>query len=73
MVEDVAGSVKTAVGAAVTTVTEVLKKAPRREAPVKQVAKKLPPEDRKKQGTKRARYSNGAFISGCQFKGFLAQ
>ena len=42
MAEDVAGVVKTVVGAAVTTVTEVLKKAPATKAPVKQVAKKAP-------------------------------
>ena len=40
MAEDVAGAAKTAVGAAVTTVTEVLKKAPATEAPAKQVVKK---------------------------------
>ena len=40
MAEDVAGAVKTAVGAAVATVTGVLKKAPATKAPVKQVAKK---------------------------------
>ena len=40
MAEDVAGVVKTAVGAAVTTVTGVLKKAPTKKTPVKQVAKK---------------------------------
>ena len=40
MAEDVAGTVRTAVGAAVTTVTEVLKKAPAGKVPVKQVAKK---------------------------------
>ena len=40
MAEDVAGAVKIAVGDAVTTVTEVLKKAPAAKAPVKQVAKK---------------------------------
>jgi hypothetical protein len=39
MAEDVAGSVKTAVGAAMTTVTKVLKKAPPRKA-AKKVAKK---------------------------------
>ena len=42
MAEDVAGSVKTAVGAAVTTVTGVLKKAPASKAPIKQVVKKAP-------------------------------
>ena len=35
MAEDVAGSVKTAVGSAVTTVTEVLTKSPAKKAPVK--------------------------------------
>jgi len=44
MAEDVAGAVKTAVGAAVTTVTEGLKKAPAATAPVKQVAKRAPAE-----------------------------
>src|ERR1700729_4152323 len=42
MAEDVAGTVKTAVGAAVTTVTGVLKKAPATKAPVKRVAQKAP-------------------------------
>ena len=42
MAEDVAGAVKTAVGAAVTTVTDVLKTAPATKAPVKQVGKKSP-------------------------------
>jgi hypothetical protein len=42
MAEDVAGTVKTAVGAAVATVTEVLKKAPAKKAQVKLVAKKAP-------------------------------
>ena len=42
MAEDVAGAVKTAVGAAVATVTEVLKKAPAKRVPAKQVAKKTP-------------------------------
>jgi hypothetical protein len=44
MAEDVAGAVKTAVGSAVTTVTEVLKSAPATKAPVKQkqIAKKAP-------------------------------
>src|SRR5580693_340696 len=50
MAEDVVDAVKTAVGAAVTTVTEVLKKAPKTKAPVKQVAKKAPA----KKATKRA-------------------
>ena len=40
MAEDVAGVVKTAVGAAVTTVTGVLKKSPATKAPIKQVEKK---------------------------------
>lgn len=40
MAEDVAGVVKTAVGAAVTTVTEVLKKAPATKAPVKRIPQK---------------------------------
>jgi hypothetical protein len=44
MTEDVAGAVKTAVGAAVTTVTAVLKKAPLTKTPVNQVAKKAPPK-----------------------------
>jgi hypothetical protein len=39
MAEDVAGTVKTAVGAAVTTVAAVLKKSPATRAPVKQVVK----------------------------------
>ena len=42
MAEDVAGSLKTAVGAAVATVAEVIKKGPATKAPVKQVAKKAP-------------------------------
>jgi|SRR5580704_728439 hypothetical protein len=50
MAEDVAGAVKTAVGGAVTTVTDVLKEAPKTKAPVKQVAKKAPA----KKATKRA-------------------
>ena len=41
MAEDVVGTVKTAVGVAVTTVTGVLKKAPATKAPVKQVVKKV--------------------------------
>ena len=40
MAEDVAGTVKSAVGAAVARVTEALKKEPATKAPVKQVAKK---------------------------------
>ena len=42
MAEDVAGSVKTAVGAAVTTVTGVLTKSPEKKAPVKKTAQKAP-------------------------------
>jgi hypothetical protein len=42
MAEDVAGSLKTAVGAAVATVAEVIKKGPATKAPVKQVPKKAP-------------------------------
>ena len=42
MAEDVAGAVKTAVGAAVTTLTEVLKKPPATKAPVKRIAKTTP-------------------------------
>src|SRR5579864_522296 len=43
MAEDMAGAVRTAVGAAVTTVTEVLKKSPAAtKAQVKQVAQKTP-------------------------------
>jgi hypothetical protein len=42
MAEDVAGTVKSAVGAAVTTVTEVLKTAPAKKAPAKPVVKKAP-------------------------------
>jgi hypothetical protein len=40
MAEDVAGAVKTVVGAAVTTVTEVLKKAPSKKTPVNQPTQK---------------------------------
>jgi hypothetical protein len=39
MAEDAAGAVKTAVGAAVATITEALKKAPGTKAPVKQLSK----------------------------------
>ena len=42
MAEDVAGAVKTAVGATVTTVRDVLKKAPATKAPLKQGGKKAP-------------------------------
>jgi hypothetical protein len=42
MAEDVAGSVKTAVGAAVTTVTGVLMKSPEKKALVKKTAQKAP-------------------------------
>src|ERR1700723_2987529 len=42
MAEDVAGSVKTAVGAAVTTVTEVLTKSPSKKATIKKTAQKAP-------------------------------
>jgi len=42
MAEDVAGAVKTAVGAAVTTVTEVLKNAPAKKAQAKNTAQKTP-------------------------------
>ena len=42
MAEDVAGSVKTAVGAAVTTVTEVLTKTPSKKATIKKTAQKAP-------------------------------
>jgi hypothetical protein len=48
MAEDVAGTVKTAFGAAVTTVTEVLKKAPARKAPAKKTARKTPAKDASK-------------------------
>ena len=42
MAEDVAGTVKTAVGAAVTTVTDVLKTAPAKKARAKKTATKSP-------------------------------
>src|SRR5580692_8252156 len=42
MAEDVAGSVKTAVGAGVTTVTGVLKTAPAKKVVAKAAAKKAP-------------------------------
>ena len=42
MAEDVAGTVKTAVGAAVTTVTDVLKTAPAKKAPTKKTTTKSP-------------------------------
>ena len=42
MAEDVAGSVKTAVGSAVATVTGVLTKSPEKKAPVKKTAQQLP-------------------------------
>ena len=51
MAEDVAGSVKTAVGAAVTTVTGVLTKSPETKALVKKTAQKAPA---KKVAAKRA-------------------
>ncbi|RSL19148.1 hypothetical protein EDE15_4787 [Edaphobacter aggregans] len=55
MAEDVAGAVKTAVGAAVATGTEALKKAPATKAPVKRAAKKAPATKAvKKPGTKMA-------------------
>jgi len=50
MAEDVAGAVKTAVGAAVTTVTEVLKRSPAKKAPAKNTARKTPA----RQATKKA-------------------
>ena len=40
MAEDVAGSVKTAVGAAVSTVTDVLTKTPAKKAPAKKTIQK---------------------------------
>jgi hypothetical protein len=40
MAEDVAGSVKTAVDAAVTKVTKALKKSPAKKSPAKKTAKK---------------------------------
>jgi hypothetical protein len=42
MASDVAGAIKTAFGAAVITVTEVLKKAPAKEIAAKKVAQKAP-------------------------------
>lgn len=42
MAEDVAGTVKAAMGAAVTTVTDVLKKAPAKKAPAPKNARKSP-------------------------------
>ena len=45
MAEDVAGAVKTAVGAAVATVAGVLKKAPAKKAPVKQASDITPGRD----------------------------
>jgi hypothetical protein len=50
MAEDVAGTVKTAVGAAVTTVTDVLKTAPAKKAPTQKTAPKSPA----KKATKKA-------------------
>jgi len=43
MAEDVAGTVKTAVGAAVATVAGVLKTVPVKRTPVKQITKAAPP------------------------------
>jgi hypothetical protein len=49
MASDVAGSIKTAFDAAVTTVTEVLKKAPAKKAAVKKAAQKhLPKRPRRR-------------------------
>jgi hypothetical protein len=45
MAEDVAGTVKTAVGTAVATVTGLLSKTPATKAPVKRVAKKSAGEE----------------------------
>jgi hypothetical protein len=42
MASDVAGAIKTAFGAAVTTVSEVLKKAPEKKVAAKKAAKKAP-------------------------------
>jgi hypothetical protein len=42
MAEDVAGSVKTAVGTAVTAVTDVLTKSPSKKATIKKTAQKAP-------------------------------
>src|ERR1700733_7860533 len=50
MAEDVTGTVKSAVGAAVTTVTDVLKKVPGKKAPTKKAAPKSPA----KKATKKA-------------------
>ena len=52
LAEDVAGAVKTAVGAAVTTVTKVLKKDTREESSVSQ---KHCPENSRKAGHKEGR------------------
>lgn len=52
---DVAGAIKTAIGAAVTTVTQVLNKDPVKEAGTKKAAKKAPAkESAKKAVTKKA-------------------
>jgi hypothetical protein len=42
MASDVAGAIKTAIGAAVTTVTEVLKTAPAKKVAAKKAAQKAP-------------------------------
>jgi hypothetical protein len=59
MASDVAGAIKTAIGAAVTTVTEVLKKAPAKKVAKKAVTKKVakrtsPKKAAKKNMTKKA-------------------
>jgi hypothetical protein len=55
MASDVAGAIKTAVGAAVTTVTEVLKKAPAKKVAAKKATKKAPAKKAaKKTVTKKA-------------------
>jgi hypothetical protein len=54
MAEDLAGAVKTAVGAAVTTVTEVLKAAPATNVVGKQSASKAPAKKAAKAVTKKA-------------------
>ena len=54
MAEDVAGSVKTAVGAAVTTVAGVLMKSPETKALVKKTAQKAPAKKSVKKTAKKA-------------------
>jgi predicted flap endonuclease-1-like 5' DNA nuclease len=54
MASDVAGAIKTAIGAAVTTVTEVLKKSPAKKAAKKAVTKRPAEKASSKKTTKKA-------------------